>query len=763
MHRAVPSALSMLRSAALGAAAAILVVTSLQVAAVPAAEFTNPAAFLSGTTPSGIAWSAVATGTALPIRSSGTQNGLPGAVAYFDTNTGRIQLDPKGWNLSLFNITYTTGTVNTSGTTPGPFQYATGTTPTSAIVSGTFGTANQKTLPAGTWTLITCNQARIAGTVSLVRSPTLATSYDSGNGAANGTSPYATDPSGAASVPGWFNQPWSFPYQGDAAGTAGLVNSGSIATMSVANFRTFGVSGNANANILGYGNYQSTFQYTIDGVTGNMVGAMIPYASTALPANLIWNTTSGTWNTAATNWTTGTGGALSFVNGDTTTFSGTGGGSVTLSGSLAPSAVTVSATAGTYTFNSSAGNQITGTTGLSKSGAGTLVLAGPNAYSGTTALTAGTLRAGDNAAFGTGTLALNGGTLSSDGATARSFSNAVVVGGDVTLGDGTATGALTFSGGVNLGGATRTLTTVAETTLSGVVSNGGLTKAGVGTLTLTGSNTYAGGTTVSAGHLVIGDGGTTGSVTGNIVNNSVLWFKRSDAVTYAGVISGTGSLYKSSAGTLTLTSNSTFTGDTHVNDGTLALSGAGSIAGSDSIYVENGATLDVSAVTGGWQLGSGQTLVGGGTIVGPATAAVGSTVRPAGESTSILTATGGFTLLGLLDIDVNGSFISMLDASAGGLTLGGSVNFNTLAAPTGNLVFATYQSLAGTFGSITGLPTGYSIDYAYLGNQIALVQSGPGGVPEIDPAGLGSIVALVAGALGMLERRRAGRRPARRG
>lgn len=744
------------------AAIAVVAASTASAAIFDQPTTSNPNNLISGTSPSGLSWSAVATGTALPIRSSGTQNLAPGAVAYWNVNTGQLQIDPKGWNISLFNFTYTTGTVNTSNTAPGPFQYATGTTPTSAIVSGTFGTANQKTLPAGTWTLITCNQARIAGAVSLVRSPTLATSYDSGNGAANGTSPYATDPSGAASVPGWFNQPWSFPYQGDAAGTAGLVNSGSIATMSVANFRIFGVSGNANANILGYGNYQSTFQYSIDGVVGNMVGAMIPYASTALPANLIWNTTSGTWNTAATNWTTGTGGALSFVNGDTTTFSGTGGGSVTLSGSLAPSAVTVSATAGTYTFNSSAGNQITGTTGLSKSGAGTLVLAGPNAYSGTTALTAGTLRAGDNAAFGTGTLALNGGTLSSDGATARSFSNAVVVGGDVTLGDGTATGALTFSGGVNLGNATRTLTTVADTTLSGVVSNGGLTKAGVGTLTLTGSNTYAGGTTVSAGELSIGDGGTTGSVTGNIVNNANLTFDRSDAVTYAGVISGSGSLLKDGAGTLTLTSNSTFTGSTDVLAGTLKLSGAGGIGSSDIIAVEAGATLDVSAVTGGWQLGSGQTLTGDGTVVGPATGAVGSTVTPGGAS-GTLTATGGFTLLGLLDIDINGSSISLLDASAGGLTLGGSVNFNTLAAPTGNLVFATYQSLAGTFGSITGLPTGYSIDYAYLGNQIALVQSGPGGVPEIDPAGLGSIVALVAGALGMLERRRAGRRPARRG
>lgn len=244
---------------------AVIAVVALALEA-SAAVFVQPP--VSGTTPSGIPWSAVATGTALPIRSSGTQNGLPGAVAYWNTQTGELQIDPKGWNLSLFNFTYTTGTVNTTGTTPGPLTYASGTSPTSAIVSGATGLANQKTLPAGTWTLITCAPARIAGTVSLVRVPTLATSYDSGNGAANGTSPYATDPSGVASVPGWFNQPWAFPL--------GMVNSGSVASMTNENWKTFGVTGNANANVLGYGNYKSTFQYTIDGVTGNMVGAVIP-------------------------------------------------------------------------------------------------------------------------------------------------------------------------------------------------------------------------------------------------------------------------------------------------------------------------------------------------------------------------------------------------------------------------------------------------------------------------------------------------------
>ena len=229
-----------------------------------AAVFVQPS--VSGTAPSGIPWSAVATGTALPIRSSGTQNGAPGAVAYWNTVTGQLQIDPKGWNISLFNFTYTTGTVNTTGSTAGPLVYASGTSPTSNTVSPTTGTPRE--LPAGTWTLITCAPARIAGTVSLVRSPTLATTYDPGNGAGSGSTPYSTNPLGEPVGAGWFTQPWAFPTT--------LVNSGSVSSMIVENWKVFGVTGNANANVLGYGNYRSVFQYTVDGVTGNMVGAVIP-------------------------------------------------------------------------------------------------------------------------------------------------------------------------------------------------------------------------------------------------------------------------------------------------------------------------------------------------------------------------------------------------------------------------------------------------------------------------------------------------------
>ena len=75
-----------------------------------------------------------------------------------------------------------------------------------------------------------------------------------------------------------------------------------------------------------------------------------------------------------------------------------------------------------------------------------------------------------------------------------------------------------------------------------ISGTGVVTKIGTGTLTLTGDSTYAGTTTISAGTLQLGNGGTTGSVVGNIVDTSALVFNRSDALTYGGVISSTGTL-----------------------------------------------------------------------------------------------------------------------------------------------------------------------------------------------------------------------------
>jgi len=212
---------------------------------------------ISGTTASGLQWSAVATGTALPVRTSGTNplNGAAGAVAYFNTLTGQLQVDPRGYDLTQVVITYTTGTVNTSGTTPGPFTYATGTS-TNAY-SPTTGTP--RTLPAvQAVTGLPPNTfpARVSMSVGPPLGVFLATSGDPGNVASTTT--------------GYWNQGWSFPLD--------LVASGSVGSMVISNFKTIGQNSNANANILGYGLGFATFQYGINGAIGTQVGAVIPVA-----------------------------------------------------------------------------------------------------------------------------------------------------------------------------------------------------------------------------------------------------------------------------------------------------------------------------------------------------------------------------------------------------------------------------------------------------------------------------------------------------
>ncbi|WP_282058890.1 autotransporter-associated beta strand repeat-containing protein, partial [Lentibacter algarum] len=105
-----------------------------------------------------------------------------------------------------------------------------------------------------------------------------------------------------------------------------------------------------------------------------------------------------------------------------------------------------------------------------------------------------------------------------------------------------------------------------DATYADVVSgSGSLTKTGAGVLTVTGTNTYTGGTTVSGGSLR----GAVGSLQGNIVNNSAVEFAQGTDATYADVVSGSGSLTKTGAGVLTVTGTNTYTGGTTVSGGSL--------------------------------------------------------------------------------------------------------------------------------------------------------------------------------------------------
>jgi len=230
----------------------------------------------------------------------------------------------------------------------------------------------------------------------------------------------------------------------------------------------------------------------------------------------------------------------------------------------------------TQTFTQAAGGTLimigvissTNTVKLSLAGSGIIQLAGANTYSGGTILASGTtLRINNATALGTGTFTINGGTI--DNTTGASITlsnnNAQAWNGDFTF---TGTQSLNLGTGAVTLNATRTVTVSANTlTVGGVISGSGfgLTKAGTGTLTLTGANTYTGATTINAGTLLVNGSLASGSAT--TVNNS------GSVLGGTGTINGSVSIASSGA---ILEAGTGSTGQTLTMKGAVTM-GAGSI------------------------------------------------------------------------------------------------------------------------------------------------------------------------------------------
>ncbi len=277
----------------------------------------------------------------------------------------------------------------------------------------------------------------------------------------------------------------------------------------------------------------------------------------------------------------------------------------------------IAISSGTLNFTNSveagmaSGGSMTGSGTFAKNGAGAFRFY-PGTHSGNISLNQGEIRQYTGTMTASGTLTMeNGTTYRSDGTTAREMAKGSQINGNVTLGH-SGGGAITFSGAMSLNSGMRTLTVDNTNTISGAISSGGLTKAGAGTLILTGTNSYASGTLISAGTLQVGNNGTGGSITGNITNNSALTFYRTDAHAYSGALTGTGTLTNRS-GTLTLTATSTMSGNTVVSGGVLIQNGtnvssAVSVAAGAFLYGtgSNGAVT----ITGQASAGSATNTVG---------------------------------------------------------------------------------------------------------------------------------------------------------
>ena len=242
--------------------------------------------------------------------------------------------------------------------------------------------------------------------------------------------------------------------------------------------------------------------------------------------------------------------------------------------------------------------------------------------------------------------------------------------------------------------------------MSGVISGSGgsLVKVGSGTLTLTGANTYSGGTTVSAGTLQ----GTTTSLQGAIANNASVVFDQATSGTYAGVMSGTGGLTTQGGGAVTFSGTNTYSGPTTINSGAFNVSG--SIA--SSVTVNNGGVFNITGSSiGGVTVNSGGTLGGSGTIGGNVTNS--GTLAPGNVGTT-LTVSGNLVHNSgaTYQVSVNAAGQnSRVNAGETATLNGGTVQ---VAAVSGSYSPSTTYTIVNATGGLSGTFTNVSSNFAFL-------------------------------------------------
>ncbi|MDA7476525.1 autotransporter-associated beta strand repeat-containing protein [Candidatus Pelagibacter ubique] len=323
---------------------------------------------------------------------------------------------------------------------------------------------------------------------------------------------------------------------------------------------------------------------------------------------------------------------------------------------------------------------------LTKAGTGTLSLSGSSDNSGGILVSAGKIEIGNNASLGTGTITLNGGTLSSDSTTARTLDEAIAISSSSILGDATNTGKITLSGNstfsgtntltansdielsgsVDLGSATQTFSVDSGkiATLSGAISSGAISKSGDGTLIISADNDYASGTTVSAGTLRVSGRGDLGTGSLTIGASGTLDLRNTLAVASL-EISGAGS------------GNRITNGDA---DGTTA-----------NLTVSGTSTLNGAVNTDGTQTYSGTTILG-------------SDVSLTGSTVSLAAISGGTNALAISgNLDLSGAASSLTTLSVSGTSdIGADVTTTGSQTYTGATTFSASSTLTGStvnFGS----------------------------------------------------------------
>jgi len=415
-----------------------------------------------------------------------------------------------------------------------------------------------------------------------------------------------------------------------------------------------------------------TINQSIQGITygiNNVItgsGSVIINGNGELQLNGVSTYTGGTFVQAGTLQTfLGTLGATSgsvTVSGGTLDLGSTSqiqDGGVTLTGGTIQNG-NLSSAAGFAVQNGTISANLEGTGALTKTGSGTVILSGFNTYTGGTTISAGILQ-----------------IASLNALTGNVLDNAEL---DYNTGNYVIySGAITGSGSLHLIG-------------------------GAGSLVLTGTNTYSGGTVISSGALLIGNHTSTGSITGNVVDNITLAFIRDDNYTFSGNISGLGELDQDGIGTLTLTGSNTHSGPTVLEQGVLQVLGDPNI-GTGSVQMTGGTLRFLASNTSHlpYELGVGAIDTNGMTVTL-------SGVLSTQTGVNVAAGYGGLTKIGSGTLILTGTntYQGPTMVSAGALSISSDANLgtgNSLSLAAGTILDITATGTYSHPVKIAGDPT----------------------------------------------------------
>ncbi|EDI8613505.1 AIDA autotransporter-like protein ShdA, partial [Salmonella enterica subsp. enterica serovar Mbandaka] len=370
-------------------------------------------------------------------------------------------------------------------------------------------------------------------------------------------------------------------------------------------------------------------------------------------------------------------------------------------------------------------NAIGGSGNVVKSGADTLTLSGSNSYTGGTTISGGTLVASTVEALGTGdvtnnaTLELNtgGDFINNIGGTGR-----VEKSGDDTL---TLSGSNTYTGGTLINGGTLVASNVEALGTGDVTDNatlalntggtfdnaisgsGQVVKSGDKMLTLSGANSYSGGTLISDGTLVASNVEALG--TGDVTNNATL--ELNTGGDFTNNISGSGQVEKSGDDALTLSGANSYSGGTLISDGTLVATnvealGTGNVTDNATLEMNTGGDFDNAISGSGQVVKSGDetlTLSGANSYTGGTTISGGTLVASNVEALG----SGDVTNDAVLELNTGGDFINSIGGTGRveksgdeTLTLSGSNTYTGGTLISGGTLIASNVEALGT-GDVT--------------------------------------------------------------